>query len=91
MRASGNGAPDVCANNLLRTVRGEVPFERVKGIDSRLYDKPSPEVEPAMNDDAAWLIGTYEPRVTFDGITISGTSVADGGFSITANITETEG
>ena len=91
MRASGNGAPDVCANNLLRTFRGEVPFERVKGIDPRLIDKPFSEVESELNDDAEWLVNTYEPRVTLDGVSISGTSVADGGFSITANITETEG
>ncbi len=91
MRASGNGAPDVCANNLLRTFRGEVPFERVKGINPRLIDRPSSEVNSELNDDAEWLVNTYEPRVTLDGVTVSGTSVADGGFSITANITGMEG
>jgi len=91
MRASGNGAPDVCANNLLRTFRGEVPFERVKGIDPRLIDRPSSEVNSELNDDAEWLVNTYEPRVTLDGVTVSGTSVADGEFSITANITGMEG
>ena len=26
MRANGNGAPNVCASNLLRLIRGEVPY-----------------------------------------------------------------
>ena len=26
MRANGNGSPNVCASNLLRLIRGEVPY-----------------------------------------------------------------
>ena len=40
MRASGNGAPQLCANNLLQLVRGEVPYERVKGLDPRIVGQP---------------------------------------------------
>ena len=36
MRANGNGAPNVCASNLLRLIRGEVPYERIKGLDPRM-------------------------------------------------------
>lgn len=41
MKASGNGAPEICVQNLLKTIRGEVPYERIKGIDRTLIDKPS--------------------------------------------------
>lgn len=26
MKASGNGAPEICVQNLLKTIRGEVPY-----------------------------------------------------------------
>ena len=32
MKASGNGAPEICVQNLLKTIRGEVPYERIKGL-----------------------------------------------------------
>ena len=91
MKANGNGAPEVCANNLLRMVRGEVPFERVKGLDPRIIDKPLSSVNAELDADAAWLIETYEPRVQFDGIAISQADAATGGFTVTANVTEKEG
>ena len=50
MKASGNGAPEICVQNLLKTIRGEVPYERIKGIDRTLIDKPS---ETAATDLAA--------------------------------------
>ena len=36
MKASGNGTPQTCVQNLLKTTRGEVPYERIKGIDRTL-------------------------------------------------------
>ena len=33
MQAHGNGNPETCASNLLRTIRGEVPYDRVRGRD----------------------------------------------------------
>lgn len=91
MKASGNGDPGVCANNILCMVRGEVPFERVKGLDPRMIDKPLSSVSAELGADAEWLIETYEPRVQFDGITISQDDAANGGFSVTANVTKKEG
>lgn len=32
MRAKGNGDPAVCANNLVRISRGEVPYDRIRGV-----------------------------------------------------------
>lgn len=90
MRAHGNGTPEVCANNLLQITRGEVPFERVKGLDPRLIDRPLSEAAGQIRQDADWLISTYEPRVTVSIINVEQTDGTSGGFLITANIKESE-
>ena len=64
MKARGNGTPETCASNLLRIVRGEVPYDRVRGRDSTLVDQPNATDEALA--DIEWLINTYEPRVTID-------------------------
>lgn len=91
MRASGNGTPAVCANNLLRMVRGEVPFDRVKGLDPRLVDRPLSAVSEELEADAEWLIETYEPRVQLDSISVSQADAVNGGFVTTAKVKEKEG
>ena len=90
MRSTGNGAPEVCANNLLRLVRGEVPFERVKGLDPRLIDRPLASAMEDIEQDAEWLIGVYEPRVTFAGVTVGQPDTVCGPVKVTANLKETE-
>lgn len=80
MLASGNGDPLVCVLNLLRTVRGEVPYERVKGIDRTLIDTPASYGHPRFLADATWLIETYEPRLDVDDIDINALSAMDGDF-----------
>lgn len=90
MRSSGNGAPEVCANNLLRMTRGEVPFERVKGIDPRIIGRPVTNAAE-LEADAEWLIDTYEPRVQFDGINMEPDGAVNGGFHVTAKVIEKEG
>ena len=85
LKASGNGTPEQCVDNLLRTFRGEVPYERIKGLNPRTIDRPSEESKADIQQDADWLIGTYEPRVTIDSVTIG---VADdtGTLLITADV-----
>ncbi len=90
MRANGNGNPKICAENLLKCTRGEVPYERVKGLDPRLIDRPFAEARTATQQDAAWLLETYEPRAVVGAIEVMPDGTAAGGFSITANITEKE-
>ena len=90
MRAKGNGAPNVCANNLLRLFRGEVPYERVKGLDPHIVDKPFLTADARLRQDADWLIDTYEPRAEIKSITVTPSDVHTGGFSITADIGEKE-
>lgn len=90
MRASGNGDPGVCANNLLSINRGEVPYERIKGLDPRMIGKPITEAEPEIQEDARWLLSTYEPRANVNSISLSQTDAVDGSFLVTADITEKE-
>lgn len=86
MRASGNGNVAVCVHNLLRTFRGEVPYERVKGLDPRMIDKPMETVKLELQQDARWLLETYEPRAVVESINITQNEGISGGFIITANI-----
>jgi len=59
MKAHGNGTPETCASNLLRIVRGEVPYDRVRGRDGALVDQPN-AIDEAVAD-AEWVLETYEP------------------------------
>ena len=88
MKASGNGNPKTCTENLLKCIRGEVPYERIKGLDSRIIDKPISEVQISARQDAEWLIETYEPRVQVKSINVAPEAFANGAFSITADVTE---
>lgn len=72
---------------LLRTFRGEVPFERVKGLDPRLVDLPADEARGKIQQDAAWLIGVYEPRAELDRIDLGETG-SGGGFTVSAVLKE---
>ena len=87
MKSSGNGDIKTCVSNLLRTFRGEVPYERVKGIDPRMIDKPVETVRSEVQQDAWWLLETYEPRANIESINVTQDGGADGGLIITANIT----
>lgn len=69
MLASGNSAPQRCVVNLLRTVRGEVPYVRTKGIDRSLIDIPSTG-SWRLTADAEWVVQNYEPRVDLDSVDI---------------------
>ena len=41
MLSKGNSDIAVCVNNLLKTSRGEVPYERLKGVNFSLLDGPA--------------------------------------------------
>jgi len=86
MLTHGNGTPEQCAFNLLRITRGEVPLDRIKGLDAALIDKPSGTTVSAAVADAEWLIKTYEPRLNADSIDINAMLNSDGDFGITANL-----
>ena len=85
MLSKGNGEPQVCADNLLRTPRFSVPFERIKGIDGDLIDSPSATAGDERVADAEWLLDTYEPRVQVNGVEVDQSDGA-GNFGLVADI-----
>lgn len=91
MRASGNGDPQLCALNLLRTVRGEVPFARIKGLDARNIDAPETLAKSAIIADATWVIDTYEPRVNAREVVTAAVDAMEGDFMVTASVGEATG
>lgn len=86
MKASGNGDIALCANNLLRLFRGEVPYERVKGLDPQMIDSASINSE-SISQDAEQLISIYEPRAILKTLNIS-RGETHGDFIITVEIEE---
>ena len=88
MKSHGNGTPETCASNLLRIVRGEVPFDRVRGRDGALVDQPNATDEAVA--DAEWLLETYEPRVSVENIEASPEAALTGDFSTLVKIKRKE-
>ena len=89
MKASGNGDRMDCVGNLLRIVRGECPYDRIKGMDPTLIDQPTEIAAPLMQAEAKWLIKTYEPRVNADTVDVSAISAQDGSFALNVDTTVT--
>ena len=86
MKASGNGTPQTCVQNLLKTTRGEVPYERIKGIDRSLIDQPSETAAPELAADVEFVVETYEPRVKLTDVELEALVAETGGFEINASI-----
>ena len=82
MKASGNGAPEICVQNLLKTIRGEVPYERIKGIDRTLIDKPSETAATDLAADVEFLVETYEPRVQLSDSDLKALTAQAGDFEL---------
>lgn len=85
MKASGNGDPAQCVGNLLRLIRGEVPYERLKGMDPSLIDQPSAVAAQELMADAEWLIENYEPRINLESIDLEAALAKVGHFNIRAS------
>lgn len=86
MMASGNGHIKVCVNNLLRTFRGENPYERLKGMDPTLIDQPI-EAAKAQAVQHAWrLIEVYEPRAVIQGVNAAPMGAPGGNLYIEVDI-----
>lgn len=86
MKASGNGAPEICVQNLLKTIRGEVPYERIKGIDRTLIDKPSETAATDLAADVEFIVETYEPRVQLSDSDLKALTAQAGDFELRASI-----
>lgn len=88
MKAHGNGTPETCASNLLHIVRGEVPFDRVRGRDGSLVDLPNATDEVIA--DAEWVLETYEPRVEVESAASQPNQPLTGDFGTLVNIKRRE-
>lgn len=86
MLSKNNGNPEVCVNNLVKIVRGENPYDRVKGINIEPIGMPCDQAVDEIADDAEWLVNTYEPRAEIESITVTPDDISGGKFTITANI-----
>lgn len=87
MRAKGNGDKDVCVQNLLAIVRGEVPYDRLRGLDARTVDMAASDAVTEAKQDAEWVLETYEPRATTQEIVAAQIDAQNGNFTIKAVIT----
>lgn len=88
MKAHGNGTPETCAANLLNIVRGEVPYDRIRGRDGALEFLPNATDDAIA--DAEWVLATYEPRVSVDGIEAIVEATLTGDYSLLAKIKRKE-
>lgn len=84
MREKGNGEPYVCVQNLVKTMLTEVPFNRSKGINPRVIDKPLTSIED-VDANVTELIYEYEPRVNTDRVRIA-LDAENGDFNISIDI-----
>lgn len=87
MQANGNGHPMQCVANLVRIVRGECTYDRIKGIDPSYIDRPETIARPLIIADALWLISTYEPRVSIDKMALEAILAEYGDFAFNIDAT----
>ena len=86
MRAKGNGNPEVCVANLLKLARGECVYERCKGVDTTIFDRPADIAKALLIPDVRWLIQTYEPRVDINSMDVEALLVELGSFAMILDV-----
>ena len=91
MKSIGNGNPRTCAENLLKCSRGEIPYERIKGLDATLIHAPRVDATQRLMQDADWLVSTYEPRVDVNEIKVTPEDGVNGKYSVSVDLTLKEG
>lgn len=90
MKAKGNGTPEQCVQNLILITRGEVPYERIKGIDPSIIDKPAEIAADMIRTNVEYLIEKYEPRANMGDLDIAALAAKAGGFQINLEIENNE-
>lgn len=86
MLSKNNSNAAVCVNNLIQIARGEVPYDRVKGVNFGRIDGPNAQAIDEIVEDAEWMLDTYEPRAAIDSVEVTPTDAQNGHFAIIANI-----
>lgn len=82
MMSENNGSPLTCARNLMRTIRGEVPYSRIKGLSREHIDSPVTRETNELEVDASWTLGVYEPRLNAEEIDLIAANAPDGDFAL---------
>lgn len=57
-------------NNILNTIKNEVPYDRLMGRDPKNIDKIGVKNRNSLIEETYDLIKTYEPRVTVKSVEI---------------------
>lgn len=86
MRAEGNSNVQVCIDNLLKTVKGEVPYARKKGIGGNIVDLPLDDAEVEFADSADECIDVFEPRIDLEDVNLT-VLTANGDLTYTLEVT----
>ena len=89
MNSKENTNIGTCVNNLVNTLKGEVPYMRQLGIDKSIIDKPYDDAEVELAESVDDVIVNYEPRAELDDIDFNVTN-KDGNFEFEVNINEME-
>ena len=90
MLSKNNSNPAICVNNLIQIARGEVPYDRVKGISIAQLDVPIGQATDEIIEDTEWMLDTYEPRADIESIDVTPTDAQNGHFAIIATMNTTK-
>lgn len=86
MIAYGNGEPQRCAANLIMMVRGECPYDRLRGIDGDITDAPMTGAFGLVAEDVSWTLKCYEPRADAQDTALLIEDVIKGKFRIGTSV-----
>lgn len=86
MKAEGNGSAQTCAYNLLSMVRGEVPYDRLRGMDAGITDAPMTTAFGRVAENVNWVLKYYEPRASTEDTSLLIEDVVKGKFKIAAAV-----
>lgn len=86
MLGSKNGDPRLCAENLLKIRRGEVAYDRIRGIDTAIIDTSPEGGVLSLRQDVDFMLPLYEPRVEVSDVELNQDAIESGEFAVTAVI-----
>ena len=90
MQSKNNSNPAICVNNLIQIARGEVPYDRIKGVSFAQLDAPIVSAGSDIIEDAEEMLDTYEPRADIESIELDPTDLQNGHASLKVQISTKE-
>ncbi len=88
MLSKGNGNAEITSQNLVKIIRGEVPYDRIRGVDISFTDRPAAEIQSDVETDVYETLEDYEPRVEVKSVELERTE--SGIYSINLDIEKVE-